>query len=563
MAHGDLASGIGRVIAAAGALVSLAGPALAQEAPSPFAGSWRGTIVNVEQVACGGTTTTYAFTMPWSGTVSLTGEFQGVWGAASATRDGVPYATPPQPSGYPAWYVRPDGTTDYIYGDHEANGAVNCDLSARYSAPPSLSMSGDQSCPAQAFVDPGTGQSCTNTIHLSVTGTGTATAFPMVVNSNIGATVSSASASIQYRPQDVGASGSVYTFAVAPQTLVKASHGEDGSLFVGFAKSTAGGKDTSVACVLAQLNASGQLQSVSASSLQAYVTGVLSSQGQAVTIINNVPTVNIGGAVFYVGYGSSASAMLNGNIVNRAVSVPGSTQCDPQPPQAGWWWNPNESGRGYSIEAQGNNLFMASYLYDASGRATWHVAAGPTMLEGSLFTGSLLAFGSGVTLDGPYRSNAPLASPGSVTLAFSDARHGTLVWPGGTVAIQRFPVSPAGASATPLANAPQNGWWWGGSADNGRGFFFEWQGNAAFLAGYMYDTSGNAVWYVSQGTVSNALSYQGTWLQFANGQTLTGAYKAPALVNGNVAPVTITFQGADTGILTLPSGNLAIQRFRF
>jgi hypothetical protein len=44
--------------------------------------------------------------------------------------------------------------------------------------------------------------------------------FPMTVNANIGPTVSNATANIQFRPQDVGTTGSVYTFFVAPSTKV-------------------------------------------------------------------------------------------------------------------------------------------------------------------------------------------------------------------------------------------------------------------------------------------------------------------------------------------------------
>ena len=160
-------------------------------------------------------------------------------------------------------------------------------------------------------------------------------------------------------------------------------------------------------------------------------------------------------------------------------------------------------------------------------------------------------------------ANTRLADAGPVSLAFDDAAHGTLVWPGGTVAIERFGFGTSGPSTPPLANQPQSGWWWGGPADDGRGYFIEWQGSQAFLAGYMYDTEGNPVWYVSQGAVSNAQSYQGTWLQLADGQTLAGPYKPAALVNENVAPVTIQFQGADTAILTLPSGTLPLSRFRY
>ncbi|HEX4943617.1 MAG TPA: hypothetical protein VFV55_04640, partial [Usitatibacteraceae bacterium] len=45
--------------------------------------------------------------------------------------------------------------------------------------------------------------------------------FPMTVRSNISSTSATATADIQFRPQDVGASGSIYSFAVAPSALVK------------------------------------------------------------------------------------------------------------------------------------------------------------------------------------------------------------------------------------------------------------------------------------------------------------------------------------------------------
>ncbi len=385
----------------------------------------------------------------------------------------------------------------------------------------------------------------------------------MTVRASINPVSATVAADIQYRPQDVGTSGSVYVFALAPADLVRAS-ATGASFTVGKTVSTGGAKADSVACVLAQLNSSGQLQAVSSSSLQAYITGVLSAQGQTVQILNGVPTVNIGGATFYVGYGTSSTAMINNGINRSAVTVPATRECRPQRPQTGWWWNPTESGRGFSIESSGNTLFMAAYLYDVSGRSTWHVAVGPTSLDGSVFNSQLLSFGNGVTLAGAYRANAPLPGPGAISLTFDDAQHGTLVWPGGTVAIQRFPVSAAGPNATPLANQPESGWWWGGTADNGRGFFIEWQGNAAFLAGYMYDTAGNATWYVAANDtpIANPQSFQGTWLQVANGQTLTGAYRAPSAPS-SVGPVTIQFQGADTGILTLPTGPIPITRFRF
>ena len=71
-------------------------------------------------------------------------------------------------------------------------------------------------------------------------------------------------------------------------------------------------------------------------------------------------------------------------------------------------------------------------------------------------------------------------------------------------------------------------------------------------------TTANAV------PTTNEQVFQSNWWQFANGQTLTGAYKAPTQINANVAPVTIQFQGVENAIMTLPGGRqTALTRFRF
>jgi hypothetical protein len=387
--------------------------------------------------------------------------------------------------------------------------------------------------------------------------------FQMTVTAAIGATTSNASAQIQYRPQDVGTSGSVFVFAIAPSTVVRNAATNKAAFLGAYARG--GNADTPVQCVLAQLNSSGQLQAVSTSALQAYITGVLGSQGQAVTILDGVPTANIGGATFYVGYGSSSSAMINSGINQRAVSVSAGVTCSPQPPETGWWWNTAEGGRGYSIEVAGSHIFFASYLYDVTGRSTWYVASGNTSLDGSLFVGNLEAYAQGQTLSSAYKAPTAAVLSGALTLAFSDARHGTMIWPGGTVAMERFNVVPNGVTLGAQPGQPESGWWFNPS-EGGRGFFLEWQGGELFMAGYMYDDNGNPVWYLSSnGTpATNLQSYTNTWWQYANGQTLTGAFKPATQVSNNVGPVSITFQGAENAIMTLPGGaTSAIRRFRF
>jgi hypothetical protein len=381
--------------------------------------------------------------------------------------------------------------------------------------------------------------------------------FPMTTNVSIGPTVSNATANIQFRAQDVGTTGSVYSFFVAPSTKVLNAKSEKGAWLGHLPKDA---KDASVQCVIAQLNSSGQLQAVSAANLQAYVTGVLSGQGQAITMLNNTLTANIAGAALYVGYGKDALNMLTAGLNRRAATIPGSVQCDPEAPQMGWWWNPAEGGRGYSIEVAGSHIFWASYLYDASGRATWYVASGNTSLDGSLFTGNLEAYSGGQTLSSAYHAPTPAVLSGPITLAFNNAKQGTMTWPGGSVPIQRFNIVPNGVDSAPGANQPEGGWWFNPS------FFLEWQGGELFMAGYMYDDNGNPIWYLSSNTQpsTNLMSYTNTWWQYAGGQTLTGAFKPATQVSNNVGPVSIQFQDSANAIMTLPGGRTTnIRRFRF
>jgi hypothetical protein len=388
--------------------------------------------------------------------------------------------------------------------------------------------------------------------------------FPMTVTANITPTTVTASAAIQYRPQDVGTLGSIFVFALAPANRVLSAD-TTGVLKVGLAKDERKA-DTPIACVLAQMNAAGQLVAVTSANLAAYLTAVLTAQGASISILNGVPTSNVSGATFFVGYGPSATAMLNTGVNRAAFTVPGSLTCIPSAPQTGWWWNPLEDGRGFSIEKRGNNLFFAAFLYDISGRSTWYVSSGPVSLEGSLYNGELLSASGGQTLGGPYVRFPTLANAGPMTMTFNNESTGTIVWPGGTVPIQRFNIVPNGLTALPVEGTPESGWWWN-EQEAGRGFFMEWQNGTLDIAGYMYDDQGNPVWYLTVGEIGGtpaARSFSGTWWSYTGGQTLTGAWRQNARTNSNVAPMAITFSGPDTALMTLPNGRTTnLKRHRF
>ncbi len=106
--------------------------------------------------------------------------------------------------------------------------------------------------------------------------------------------------------------------------------------------------------------------------------------------------------------------------------------------ETGWWWNPAESGRGFSIEQQGNSIFYAAYLYDDSGSNAWYTAL-LTKNAAGVFTGTMNQFSEGQTLLGTYQAPTdPPASIGPLTLTFDTTTTGTMAWPGGIIPIERF-----------------------------------------------------------------------------------------------------------------------------
>jgi hypothetical protein len=107
-------------------------------------------------------------------------------------------------------------------------------------------------------------------------------------------------------------------------------------------------------------------------------------------------------------------------------------------PESGFWWNPNESGSGYSIEIQDNYLFMALYVYDEAGNPIWYTADG-TMGGNSLFDGSLNYTYDGTCIDCNYTQPITiLGERGPITINFLTETTATLQFQGVVKNIERF-----------------------------------------------------------------------------------------------------------------------------
>ena len=113
-----------------------------------------------------------------------------------------------------------------------------------------------------------------------------------------------------------------------------------------------------------------------------------------------------------------------GGVVPIEREIFGSGQAD-YLPESGWWWNAAESGSGYSIEVQGNNLFFVGFMYDGAGQPVWYYSAGP-MTSVTGYSGALLQFAGGQTLAGSYHAPTTPATVGSLAIAFTAPDAATL-----------------------------------------------------------------------------------------------------------------------------------------
>ncbi len=107
-------------------------------------------------------------------------------------------------------------------------------------------------------------------------------------------------------------------------------------------------------------------------------------------------------------------------------------------PVDGWWWNPQESGRGFNIEMQDDEMFIAAFHYTPDGRPLWWVANGRYDAVTGRMTGDFIEFAGGQCPGCSYSAPAVVSGAGSpVTIDFHSAVHATVQWDGETIPIER------------------------------------------------------------------------------------------------------------------------------
>jgi hypothetical protein len=336
--------------------------------------------------------------------------------------------------------------------------------------------------------------------------------FQMLVNSRIDAASATVSADLQFRSEDVGRNGSVFVFASAPATRVR--NGLEAKA-VRLGSAAVGPKADPQPCVLAQLTG-GQLEAVTTTQLAAFSTGVFSSAGSAVTILNNTPTSSVAGATFYVGYGTSAQSMIDNGVFKGAALVPGDAVCPMLPYTTALWLHPSEAGWGLNVTQQGSIAFATLFTYDAARQPLWLLMSGGQLQpDGLTFSGDLYRTTGPAFNSNPFTpiGSANYRRVGTMTMTVTEANAAQLTYSvdGVTVekSIQRYVFGSHAAVClpTPDSRATSTNYtdlWWDAD-ESGWGLNITHQDNTLFGTLFTYaagsGSSNAGLWLVMSGGV--------------------------------------------------------------
>ena len=126
-----------------------------------------------------------------------------------------------------------------------------------------------------------------------------------------------------------------------------------------------------------------------------------------------------------------ASGTLRGLINIPALSLIGAQGFAPQ---VGLWWNPEESGTGYSLDVKHGVLVVTVYTYGTDGEPMWYLASGP--ITNGAFAATMDKYGGGPCISCSFKANAFRGYDGTIGINFTSSTTATLTLPSGrTVAI--------------------------------------------------------------------------------------------------------------------------------
>ena len=240
--------------------------------------------------------------------------------------------------------------------------------------------------------------------------------------------------------------------------------------------------------------------------------------------------------------------LTNAYQANRAITTPAN----------GWWYNPMEPGTFYALEAENGSVRLASLTYSAQGDPQWSMARCVQIAPGTYVGAEEQYFGGRALNQAPTPPTGIVDGP-ALKLVFASATTATLQIGAQDILIQRYQFSDQWA--LPMLNTPRTGWW-DQPSQSGRGYFLEVQGNTLFVAGLIYNSSGQPSWFSSTGRVDSAGFFSGSLTVCSAQANLDGRLQAP-VCKATTETIRLSFSTPWRATLTLgQEGAVEIRRYR-
>ncbi|HEY2630299.1 MAG TPA: class I SAM-dependent methyltransferase [Usitatibacter sp.] len=186
-----------------------------------------------------------------------------------------------------------------------------------------------------------------------------------------------------------------------------------------------------------------------------------------------------------------------------ALNVPGKKR-------SGWWWNPEQSGRGFFIDFDAAAPRVACCAYEDEGKPSWSI-----------------------------HDSALLDVPG-------EGRQVGLQLAGATLQLEAQHAAHPGGRHT--------GWWVDHQQRDASSIIVEHLGERVMAAALASDG-----WSLVVASRGRGNDFNGEWLRFTGGQTLSGPYRAPASSRA-LGRASLTWTGDGFLVALLPDGTRRIYR---
>ena len=240
-------------------------------------------------------------------------------------------------------------------------------------------------------------------------------------------------------------------------------------------------------------------------------------------------------------------------VISAAASAP-STPTTTETNYSDLWWS-TENGWGINLSHQGDIIFATLYTYETNGSPTWWAMSNGVKQPDGSFSGTLYR-GTGPAYTSPTWSPASANPIGTMRISFDSAGTGTLTYTVGgatvTKSIRRFQFStPTTCTWTngdrSAATNYQDLWW--DPNESGWGLNIAHQGNTLFVLLYVYDASGQPMWFsMSNGALVSTRTWSGRLFR-ATGPAFNANPWTTSTAT-DVGQMTVMFNDGETGALT-------------